>query len=373
MTSPFGALSLDDALTLATRWHREGQADQAEGLYGAIVRAQPDHFAASLQLGILLEQRGNPEGALACYETAIRVNPGHALAFTRRALILLRRQWGSPIAALPPPMAGTPRIGMSSLGSNGRFGNQLLQYAVLRLYGAEHGISVETPDWIGRDLFELNDPWLSAGLVPLREEDADLAASLNRSSAIVYRGVDVRGYFAWHTAAFVRHKALFQSLFRLGSKAATAIAPPVARLRARGRTLVALHIRHGDFGYGPFWIAPSAWYRDWLQQIWTDLDDPVLYLATDDPTVIRDFVDFRPISSADLMAPLPGAEFLLDFEVLAEADVVAIANSSFSRVASMLNNQGRCFMRPNPDRRAMVAFDPWDSPMQLSAEAAAVA
>ena len=38
------------------------------------------------------------------------------------------------------------RILMTCLGSNGRFGNQLLQYAFVRLYAAEHNLVAELPE-----------------------------------------------------------------------------------------------------------------------------------------------------------------------------------------------------------------------------------
>lgn len=53
---------------------------------------------------------------------------------------------------------------MRLLGTNGRFGNQLLQYAFLRLYADGHGLSCQTADWIGRDLFDLDDPFPAADL-----------------------------------------------------------------------------------------------------------------------------------------------------------------------------------------------------------------
>jgi hypothetical protein len=44
-------------------------------------------------------------------------------------------------------------VAMSNLGHNAGFANQLFQYAFLRLYGLRHNASVETPPWIGEELY----------------------------------------------------------------------------------------------------------------------------------------------------------------------------------------------------------------------------
>jgi hypothetical protein len=49
------------------------------------------------------------------------------------------------------------QITMSSLGNNGRFANQLFQYAFMKLYALRHGVKMAIPDWQGRKLFGLKD------------------------------------------------------------------------------------------------------------------------------------------------------------------------------------------------------------------------
>ncbi|WP_137165325.1 hypothetical protein [Azospirillum brasilense] len=57
-------------------------------------------------------------------------------------------------AVLPDPAdAGADEgaaVAMTSLGSNGRFANQMFQYAFLRLYGLRAGASIQVPAWDGR-------------------------------------------------------------------------------------------------------------------------------------------------------------------------------------------------------------------------------
>jgi hypothetical protein len=145
----------------------------------------------------------------------------------------------------------------------------------------------------------------------------------------------------------------------------------LSRLREGGRTLVAIHLRRGDFGYGRFWIAPAPWYLDWLRGIWATLDRPVLYIASDEPSVAAAFGEFTPLQSRDLDAgpePLP---MLVDHFILSRADHLAISNSSFSFTAAMLNPHLSAAVRPHPDRHALVEFDPWGAPVLLDPPIAA--
>lgn len=54
-----------------------------------------------------------------------------------------------------------PVLTMSSLGQLGRFGNQLFQYAFLRICARNSGARVECPPWIGQTLFGHKDALIS--------------------------------------------------------------------------------------------------------------------------------------------------------------------------------------------------------------------
>ena len=354
----------DDVSALADTLERQGRVGEAEALYRQLGAAEPARFRAPLRLGLLLERERQIDAAIAAYDEAIRRNPGHAFAFTRRTVLTLRRSWGPPRSPRPP-LLGRPRVAMSTLGANGRFGNQLLQYGFLRMYVAEHGLGVEAPDWVGRDLFDFDDPLPSAALPVASEETCDLCASLNREIPEVFADRDLWGYCCYATHRLVRYRTMFGQLFAPGERAGPVVREAMARVNARGRTLVALHLRRGDFGYGRFWIAPERWYLDWLDAAWPRLDRPALYIATDDSDVIRAFSSYSPMAVADLGVALPGAEFYLDFHILTQADALAISNSSFSFVAAMLNARARAFVRPDRDRQALVPFDPWNADVLL--------
>jgi tetratricopeptide (TPR) repeat protein len=334
----------------------------------------PALFDGHTALAGALEALGRPDAALPVWERAIRCNPGRGEAFTRRAVTLLTRRFGPPPVPAPRAEAGR-RLASTSLGWLGRFGNQLLQYGVLRLYAARHGLTLEVPPWPGRHLYGLNDPLPGPALprLPEREVEAHIMTSLSGPEGSVEGSAggevladrDVSAYFCGDTGFLAPHRDTFRGFFTPGPQIRPWTDALTARLHEAGHTVVALHIRRGDFGWGPFWTAPESWYLQWLDAIWPGLDQPVLYVATDDPRCLSAFAAYRPLAARDLAEPIPGAEFLTDFHVLCEADLVAVSNSSFSFVATMLNRRARSVVRPDKARQALIPYSPWSSPVLL--------
>lgn len=348
---------------------RSGDLNGAAAILRDVAARHPDAFPVLFDLAQMEEALGHPDAALQSYEAAIAANPGHAGPFTRRAVLILRKAFGEPLptpsekAQLPGPHG---RIAMSSLGWNGRFGNQLLQYACLRAIGAVHGLTVEAPEWIGRWLFDLNDPMPSAPISELREDGDNLAQlMLPGSSTTTAANRDLWGYACYNTRFFAPHRDLMRRLFTPGARIQPFATAITDQLATRGKTLVAIHLRRGDFGYGQFWVAPETWYLDWLADLWPRLDQPVLYIASDDEQIFRKFTAYAPVTAADLGTPLPGAEFYGDFHVLTQADHLAISNSSFSFAAGLLNARAQSFLRPDLADRRLVAYDPWASDVLL--------
>lgn len=341
-----------------------GRLADAEALAREVLDVFPSHYPVLLALGTVLERTSREDEALAVYERAIAVNPGGGRPFTRRAVILLRRQWGAPPA--PRTGAAARRIGCASLGVYGRFANQLLQYAMTRLYAEDHGLTAEFADWIGRDLFGFDDPLPGAALPELSEKDADITGALSGRAKIDLAGRALWGYFQANARDFAGHRDRFRRLFTPVTRLAGLANGWMKSLGAGSRPLVALHLRRGDFVTSRFWIAPEEWYLTWLAALWPRLANPILYIATDGPEVLSAFKDYDPVTADTLGAALPGAEFYPDFHILTQATHLAISNSSFSFVAAMLNERGAQFMRPDPAARGLAPFDPWNAPITLS-------
>ncbi|MGD1275815.1 MAG: hypothetical protein ABR964_01165 [Tepidisphaeraceae bacterium] len=284
------------------------------------------------------------------------------------------------LAALPQPVAaqagadlpGPGVVACSSLGENGRFANQVFQYAFLRIVARHHGMEVQSSPWIGQELFGHKDA-PTIGHLPRCVEGREIEEDVFPKWLMEQRprSLDLLGYFHFDTAHYAPFRDFFRSLLRPVEEIERPLKQAVEQLRKGGNTLVALHIRRGDFGGGPWFIAPTQWYVSFLHEIWPSLHNPVLLVASDEPQkILGDFREFGPLTAEGLGLHLPQAPFYPDFYLLCQCDVLAISNSSFSFAAAMLNDRARVFCRPHLHLKRLIPFHPWNSAPLLHRELA---
>ncbi|MDE2464710.1 MAG: methyltransferase domain-containing protein [Alphaproteobacteria bacterium] len=260
---------------------------------------------------------------------------------------------------------GGDAISMTALGRTGRFGNQLFEYAFLRLYALRNGLALRVPPWQGEELFGFSDSRSREGELCELAFDAfdndDLALWEMDDPP---RNVNFFGFFQEFPPSFRPHRAFLRRLFSLhDNKTRRRLESARKQLRSQKRTLVAIHIRRGDYvsiGTPETRIVPIVWYRDFLATLLPQLDNPVVAVATDGGTSVREqFADF-PLLPADYFAAPGLAEFWPDFYALSEAEVLLLCNSSFSRMAALLAERGqRCFL-PDFDKHRFVPYAPWE-------------
>ncbi|OIP72569.1 MAG: hypothetical protein AUK43_02835 [Oscillatoriales cyanobacterium CG2_30_40_61] len=253
-----------------------------------------------------------------------------------------------------------PLVTMSIL-SRARFGNQIFLYAALKIYQKEHDIHVETTPWLGQYLFGHHEPLISKDL-PI-ELDSGLSI-LNGKEP--FKNVEFGGpTYQIHTKYYAPYKDFFRSLFKPIPTIEAKMKEALQRLHERGKTIVGLHLRRGDYRepYADFmFYAPNSCYRNWLRGLWETLESPVLFIASDDlESMLEDFADYHPVTTKDLGIELPEASFYPDFYLLSHCDVLAISNSTFSFAAAMLNERCKLFFRPHLLSKKLIPFDPWDS------------
>jgi len=258
-------------------------------------------------------------------------------------------------------------VTMSSLGSNGRFANMLFQYAYVKLYALRYGLKAATPEWEGKQLFNLDDPSCSG--LALRElrfgafTDDDRALWDIDDPPI---DIDLWGYFQEIPECWRLHRQLLRRMFQLPPESERTVdAWRYDVTRGGQRTLVAIHVRRGDYRNVQelpwFRLVPEEWYLAWLRDVWPTLRDPCLFVATDEPEVILPaFQEFSPATLGASELTLP--EDVRDFEVLRCADQLAICNSSFSRMAAILAGPAQKCFCPSFERQAFVAYEPWIDP-----------
>jgi hypothetical protein len=259
-------------------------------------------------------------------------------------------------------------VTMTRLGNHGRFANQLFQYAFLKMYTLRHGATVAVPSWGGKHLYGFDDPSCDGLWFPqLRFPGHVLAPELWEAEEPPI-GVDMLGYFQEIPACWRRHRPFLRRMFQLPRPFESAIDAWHADMTRGGeRTLVAIHVRRGDYrdqSDNPWLrLVPEAWYLAWLRTIWPTLRDPLLFIATDEPDVIRPvFKEFEtaPASLRQAVQLLPDS--LRDFEILRRADYLAMCNSSFSRMAAILAHPAqKCFL-PAFHTKRFVPYEPWLDP-----------
>jgi hypothetical protein len=186
---------------------------------------------------------------------------------------------------------------------------------------------------------------------------------------------DIQGYFQYHTSYYAPDQEFLRSVFELAPQLHRRLAAGWDRIAARGKTAVGIHVRRGDYGYSVFYRTPVEWYLRWLEEIWPTLEEPFLYVATDDlPLVNQAFAKYKPATIQDFRVRLAhrNLDFFRDWYALTRCCHMAMPNSTFSYSAALFAEPGiRCYRSSLPDR-GFISVDPWDGqPLLLGPEARA--
>jgi glycosyltransferase involved in cell wall biosynthesis len=263
------------------------------------------------------------------------------------------------------------QITMTTLLEGGAFANQLFRYQYVKFYALRHGLTAAFPPWEGSQLFQLDDK-SCAGLTLPR---LDFPGFADDDRRLWERDeppidIDLKGYFQEIPEYLRRHRPLLRRLYQLAPEHQQALEDWRSRVTDGGqRTLVAIHIRRGDYrilqlkAVPYFRIVPEDWYLSWLRSIWPGLREPLLFIATDEPnSMLRKFREFETVSAASGAIIRTLADHHFDFEVMRRADYLAICNSSFSRMAAILApSTQKCFL-PSFQTQSFESYEPWIDP-----------
>lgn len=268
-----------------------------------------------------------------------------------------------------------PVVTMKTFGRNGRFANQMFQYMFLQLVARRQGALVQVPRWVGCELFGRTDPEPLLALPEWRESIDGTnghAALLGcewtkhfKEKIPAFASTNYWGYFMAHSSDLAQDRDFICGLFRFPPIFARSFESRLAKLRKHRRRILAIHLRRGDYGFGYFFRAPCSWYESWLSQSGLDPAEWLVYLCSENPATYRKrFEGFKITDASDLDA---GSELAiyLDFYIMTQADKVLISNSSFSFMATMLNEKTTDFLRPCAEKEMLISFNPWDSEVLL--------
>lgn len=340
-----------------------GRTAEAGAPLARALRLRPDSAEAMAGLAEVRLDAGDRDGAFALLRDSVAMKSNYSPSYIAYARLCFDRSMppGAPAPARRPRAADRPRLTMASLGSYGRLTHTILEYLAVRLYADAYGMSFETPDWIGHRFFELDDPEMDPDVRPAyaewRRVREEFAAGFEAPTDTPLRDRDLFLGGAPVDPLRRPYRDTILSWLRVRPAWRPYLDPVVDGLRAQGNTLVAVHIRQTDWWDRAY--TPLSLYQDWLAAHWAELDRPVLVVVTDEPTVLEAFAAYRPVTSDRFAVRWDGLEYLQDFHVLTQADIVATSTGGFARTAAALNRRARLFLRPDAGNAALEAYDPW--------------
>ncbi len=283
-------------------------------------------------------------------------------------------------------------IQMSRLGTMGQWGNEFFQYNFLRTYARRYGLDYQVPPWVGQYIFGHDDPPVDKPLPPKEEKFGPCAHEACFGVPIApvgdeFAAHDFVSYAQWHTSYYNEEEREFiQGLWSKPiGEMAERVLPAAEHLQSLGRTVIGLHIRRADAGRMIYHISPVSWYLKWLKEHWHAYAyaNPVLFLATEDLSLVPAFARYNPVlvenlgitlraepyplddtptKAEDLNPPKPRRlDYFPDWWMLANCDVIVASDSTFSFTAAMANQRLREFWQSQLTAGGFVWRDPWNS------------
>ena len=264
-----------------------------------------------------------------------------------------------------------PVVFMSSLGNNGRFGNQIFQYFFMRIFAKHYGHFICTPKWIGQNVFQINDPNSLRSFPKLIEKGANDLDKNNlyinpvdffKEKKIFQLNIDLWGYFQMKTCFYSQYKSEFKEIFTFRKDIQKILFDSLKFITSKKKEIISIHLRRGDYGYDNFYKAPSIWYKKWITDKGYKPSKNIIYICSEEPEIFEErFSEFDVLHAKMIPNLDKNMYWIFDFFVLTQANKVAISNSTFSFIASMLNEKSNSFFRPSFKNKKLKEYDPWNS------------
>lgn len=109
LATPVREVSLEEAMSIAILFQKNGQLDDAEGLYRKILDAAPEHPDVLHYSGVLAHQQGRNEQAVALIEQSLRIQPDQPDCYSNLGIVFKAQgKLDEAIAAYQQALALSP-------------------------------------------------------------------------------------------------------------------------------------------------------------------------------------------------------------------------------------------------------------------------
>ncbi len=261
----------------------------------------------------------------------------------------------------------------------GRGANQMFRYAFLSQYAREHGAELQLPPWFGSHVFGTTERPITEELPVWNEPGRGLEQPTPPAGdELVNR--DFWGGAQYHTDNF-RGDIAFHDRFTPVPEVEERLWAPLERLRDHDGWTIGIHLRRGDYGRRIFPIIPTSWYLAWLVENWDKYDNPRLFIATEDASLVSDFAKYAPQTVETLglglcKTPMADCTYLdrdlatgdvraldwyPDFYLLSKCRVILGPSSTFSFFAAMLAHPMTEYYRASLTAGRFEATGPWNA------------
>jgi hypothetical protein len=261
-------------------------------------------------------------------------------------------------------MKNQHKIVNSNLGKMGRFANKAFQYIFLLTYSTKYGYEFSNLQWEGDEIFNIQPGVSTLPKMNFTAKQTDIdplkCAIANASEPL--KNHDLQGYFQYNMKYYLPYRKKITAEFAAKGIYLNAENTLQKIFKSLPGPVAVIHLRRGDYGQDVFFITPNSWYLNWLKTLRKKYPNLHVFIATDDYMAIDNvFDEFNIMTTKSLDLPSVDHNFFYDFCAMKIADHLAIANSTFSFLASILNTNAKTFVRPDPSIKKLKAYNPWIS------------
>jgi hypothetical protein len=275
---------------------------------------------------------------------------------------IIRQRGGEEKRTINPYSKGnlsTVGFSLDSLAYWGRFGHTVLEYLQMRELSEKYSVPLETPDWVGHYVFQLDDPKNIFYRQRVRCSADQIEKNIDKEGVSALLQKDFFGVGApqkWSSELVRKAKELLK--FR--PEVEDYLKAYASRKILGNKTVVVIHLRLGDRKEELEKIQNVLCYKKWLTENFQNFVSPYLYLASDEiKLAAAEFEQFNPQFFTEDGYGHSQLDWLFDFYMMTIADVLVVSHSGFSIVASVINsNPCAVYLQPNMEAGNLVPFDP---------------